>query len=360
VRPARLLPALLAALAGCGEPAGDGPAGTTSAQAVEAERLGVPATFENALGMRFSLVPSGWFEMGRGPAGDDVAHPAEMLVAFYAQADEVTWAQWRAVRGDAARVPPGARDEDPATGVSFEDAVAFADALTARDPSWRYRLPTEAEWERAARAGDEPVPAAAPGRNAWGLSATASGPWEWCSDRFGPYPLHAVSNPTGPREGTDRVLRGGPVPAGAPAAASVRRHALPAAPPPDAGVRLVATLSYGKADVGAGLVTFVAVEGASGEGAPPAPEGAYEVRVIAVFDRLYSRQQGITPLPWVTVRGRAPLAVRLPPGRYYAQAQVPGGGPGSRGVEEKITVVAGTLRVELPVPRPGATLDDPQ
>jgi hypothetical protein len=50
----------------------------------------------------------------------------------------------------------------------------------------------------------------------------------------------------------------------------------------------------------------------------------------------------------------------VPPGRYYAQAQRPGGGPGARGVEEKIYVSGGPLRVELPIPRPGETLDDPQ
>jgi formylglycine-generating enzyme required for sulfatase activity len=139
----------------------------------------------------------------------------------------------------------------PANEVSWLDAIAFCNALSERQGltacyqmdnntvTWNhradgYRLPTEAEWEYAVRAGTEtrwfcgeeptalaryawfdesvsgrvhPVGGKAP--NPWGLYDMVGNVWEWCWDWYGDYAVAGVSDPTGPDHGTSRVQRGG-------------------------------------------------------------------------------------------------------------------------------------------------------
>ncbi|MDR3328980.1 MAG: formylglycine-generating enzyme family protein [Prevotellaceae bacterium] len=152
---------------------------------------------------------------------------------------EVTQAQWLAVMGswpDSSSAPSpflGAGDDYPAYGVSWKDAQKFIAKLNQLTGK-RYRLPTEAEWEYAARGGSG-APATkysgsdAIGDVAWhsgnsGSKAHAVGAkvanelgiydmsgnvWEWCSDWYGSYGSAAQSNPTGASAGATRVLRGG-------------------------------------------------------------------------------------------------------------------------------------------------------
>jgi formylglycine-generating enzyme required for sulfatase activity len=213
-------------------------------------------TFTNGIGMEFVLIPAGSFMMG-SPDSDREArgfekprHEVTISRPFYLGRYEVTQAEWEAVMGSnpytldrsnpyynlpgmAGRIT---RPNHPAT-VSWNDAQEFIARLNEREGGDRYRLPTEAEWEYAARAGttttysfgdDEadlgryawfgedfgsggthPVGQKEP--NPWGLHDVHGNAWEWVQDWFDPdyYAGSPSTDPTGPREGTQRVVRGG-------------------------------------------------------------------------------------------------------------------------------------------------------
>jgi hypothetical protein len=306
---------------------------------VLAARYGVPASFVNDLGMRFVLVPPGSFSMGSrasegGRADDEVEHDVEVFTPYYLQAEET---------GDAALAAWRPDRSGSAGGLSHDDSREFAAWLSARDAVWSYRLPTEAEWERAARAAE-----------ALGIRATTDARWEWCSDWYEPYPDYRIQDPLGPPNGQERVLRGGS------RRLAQRMHALPSGVPSSAGLRLAVSLPYAKADLGSCTLTFRSVEpGAEGSQERP----GYDVRLISVFDRLSSRQMQ-RDLPWTVIAARrTPFEWHLPPGRYYAQAQEPGN-PEQRGLEMKIYLDVGTMPsvqvVDLPVPHEGRLLTKPQ
>ena len=146
---------------------------------------------------------------------------------------EVTQGEWEAVMGQN---PSGFEDcgsRCPVEQVSWEDAQEYVRRLNEREAaagsSARYRLPTEAEWEYAARAGtvgarygelDEIAwywdnsgatthPVGGKPANAWGLHDMLGNVSEWVSDWLGDYPSAAVTDPTGPSTGPYRVNRGG-------------------------------------------------------------------------------------------------------------------------------------------------------
>jgi formylglycine-generating enzyme required for sulfatase activity len=130
-------------------------------------------------------------------------------------------------------------DDHPVVCISWNDAVAFADWLTAQDrQGHRYRLPTEAEWEYACRAGTTTAycsgndlgdlkkvgwcsysgqvgsaggtkPVGQFQANGWGLYGMHGNAWEWCQDCYGEYPRGDQVDPEGPARGSDRVARGG-------------------------------------------------------------------------------------------------------------------------------------------------------
>lgn len=221
----------------------------------------VETPFTNSLGMEFVLVPAGSFPMGTPaggsaavphvPANEQPQHTVTIRKAFYLGKYEVTQAQWQAVMGANPYDMPRTRSsweqmlaepgrfiapQKPAT-VSWEDAQAFIQRLNALEGHTRYRLPTEAEWEYAARAGsiaaysfgdDEeqlgrfawhnedfvsgsthPVGQKEP--NAWGLYDMHGNVWEWVSDWYDSqyYAKSPAVDPTGPASGSKRVVRGG-------------------------------------------------------------------------------------------------------------------------------------------------------
>jgi len=139
------------------------------------------------------------------------AHTVTITHPFYLSESEVTAKQYQAFRmdyEDAGTFPPSV------SGVSWYDAVDFTNWLSKKEHR-PYRLPTEAEWEYACRAGtttpyssgsNPPAPGVA---NAWGLIGMESGVPEWVLDWYGRYLPTAQTDPVGPAFGFSKVVRGG-------------------------------------------------------------------------------------------------------------------------------------------------------
>ena len=187
--------------------------------------------------MEFLWIPPGKFLMGEKKDGQvDVT----LSQGFWLGKCPVTQEEYQSVTGDNPsgfkKVGPRAPVED----VSSEDAAAFCRKLTelaslaGRAKTFQCRLPTEAEWEYACRAGtttqfsfgDSPSdlgdyawygknsgmqthPVGQKQPNPWGLYDMHGNVWEWCQDWYGPYPKGPLTDPTGPASGEYRGLRGG-------------------------------------------------------------------------------------------------------------------------------------------------------
>ena len=186
----------------------------------------------NTIGMEFALVPAGEFDMG-DESGPDSRRPVtrvQISRAFYMGKHEVSQRQWEAVMGSNPSRFPACGDDCPVEQVSWVDAQEFARKLNEKEDTTLYRLPTEAEWEYAARAGttgeryfpdmdaiawyegnseDTTHPVGAKRANSFGLYDMLGNVWEWVEDWFGPYPGGTVTDPVGPSEGSRRVVRGG-------------------------------------------------------------------------------------------------------------------------------------------------------
>ncbi|MCY3021711.1 MAG: SUMF1/EgtB/PvdO family nonheme iron enzyme [Planctomycetota bacterium] len=184
--------------------------------------------------MRLAYIPAGEADMGspgdeKGREDDEALHRVKLAKPFRIGVTEVTQAQWKAVMGQRRGEFEG--DNLPVESVSWKDAVAFCEKLSKTEGK-TYRLPTEAEWEYACRAGsagrfsaadkltdaawyddngeEKTHPVAAKKPNAWGLYDMHGNVAEWCGDYYAPkYPAQAATDPTGPAEGTGRVVRGG-------------------------------------------------------------------------------------------------------------------------------------------------------
>jgi TonB family protein len=182
----------------------------------------------------FVRVPGGEFLMGSsdGRPDEKPVHRVRITKAFEMGKYEVTQAQWGSVMGND---PSSFRGPDrPVESVSWDDIQEFLQKLNAMKDGYRYRLPTEAEWEYAARAGSsenrpedldavawhsanagnratEPVGEKQP--NAWGLYDTLGNVWEWCQDWYDGryYSDSPVADPPGPASGLARVVRGGSI-----------------------------------------------------------------------------------------------------------------------------------------------------
>ena len=184
-------------------------------------------------GMEFVWVPPGEFRMGsKSSEADDDERPrmrVRISRGFFLGKYEVTQGQWEAVMGSNPSRFDGCGPDCPVENVSWDDVQEFIRRLNAREGGNRYRLPTEAEWEYAARAGTNgdhygnlaaiawhednsgnrthPVGRKAP--NEWGLYDMLGNVWEWVEDWYGGYPGGAVTDPRGPGSGSLRVIRGG-------------------------------------------------------------------------------------------------------------------------------------------------------
>lgn len=246
---------------------------------------GSAAIWTNSLDMKFIQIPAGTFIEGSplsepGRYTNETLHPVSISKSFWLGATHVTvgqfsafvkqtgyktaaekegWAygawnarenKWNKIDGGCWKNPGFRQSDDcPVVCVDWHDAVAFCEWLSAKEKR-TYRLPSEAEWEYACRAGKSTVfpwgndPAAGKGcancadatatnifnlfppfpwsdgylftspvatfrPNDWGLFDMIGNALEWCGDWFADYPTNAVTDPIGPSQGTERVLRGG-------------------------------------------------------------------------------------------------------------------------------------------------------
>ncbi len=195
---------------------------------------------QTAATLGFVWIHPGTFVMG-SPSGEEgrsdreLQHTVTLSQGFWLSDHEVTQSEYLSVMGSNPSFFTGDLNR-PVETVSWDDAVRYCQKLTEQERAAglitaqeAYRLPTEAEWEYAARAGTtgvrhgeldaiawwsgnsggqtRPVKQKAP--NAWGLYDMIGNVWEWCSDWYGVYPIGSVTDPIGPGSGTDHVDRGG-------------------------------------------------------------------------------------------------------------------------------------------------------
>ena len=193
----------------------------------------------------FRWIPPGRFMMGspeteaeRG--SDEIEHRVTISEGYWLADTACTQALWQAVMGDNQSHFQGA--ERPVEWVSWDQVGEFIERLNQTVAALDVRLPTEAEWEYACRAGtrtpfhfgetidtdyvkfkgnhpyaggkrgeyrEQTVEVKALPCNHWGLYQMHGNVWEWCSDWYGEYPREAVVDPKGPARGAERVLRGG-------------------------------------------------------------------------------------------------------------------------------------------------------
>ena len=203
-------------------------------------------TFDKAPGSSCSFggipvrwIPPGSFLMGspfseEGRDSDETQHEVVLSQGFFMAETECTQAQWELVMGSNPSNFKG--PNRPVEEVSWHEAVKYCRKVTIKQSgegtlpvAWEWRLPTESEWEYAARSGatgvrhgeldtiawwsgnsgSETHAVGDKQPNAWGLHDMMGNVWEWCSDRHREYPTGSVTNPKGPSSGSNRLLRGG-------------------------------------------------------------------------------------------------------------------------------------------------------
>ena len=192
----------------------------------------------NRLGMKFAWVPAGTFLMGspdheQDRLANETQHRVILTKGFFLGIHPVTRAQWQAVMGKKKSLHGTGRL--PVVEISWYDSLAFCEKLSKRDGE-SYRLPTEAEWEYACRAGSSsaycfgdyfnhlgdyawfmysagfqspPRPVGQKKPNAWGLFDMHGNVGEWCWDWSGEYTTEDAIDPEGSPTGRFRVQRGG-------------------------------------------------------------------------------------------------------------------------------------------------------
>jgi len=247
-----------------------GPKSTTSVTTtVKPETPESPIS--NTIGMKLIYIPPGTFMMGSPPDEPgrfdaETLHEVTLTRGFYMQTTEVTVGQWKQFVADTGYAGDGKNyyeckgmgnpdgfsqdDSHPAVCVSWNEAREFAKWLNGKESTDRYRLPTEAEWEYACRAGtstaynwgdkadcskmmyendvgtsedkcveyvrqkglspDSIAPVMSYAPNSWGLYDMHGNVWEWCQVWYGKeYPSGSIIDPEGPSTGSGRVIRGG-------------------------------------------------------------------------------------------------------------------------------------------------------
>jgi uncharacterized protein (TIGR03067 family) len=201
--------------------------------------------YTNSIGMKFMWIAPGTLAMGstekeEGRNKDEVQHKVTLTKGFFLGMHTVTQEQWQAIMGSNPSHFKGDKNL-PVENVSWDDCQEFCKKLQAKDKK-AYRLPTEAEWEYACRAGtttpfaygetistdqanyngDEVYGKGKKGvyraqttvvgsfpPNAWGLFDMHGNVWQWCQDKYGEYAAKDATDPPGATSGDARVVRGG-------------------------------------------------------------------------------------------------------------------------------------------------------
>lgn len=216
---------------------------------------------EPTTGMEFVWLTGGCFKMGQDTAekqeliseigeakyqelySDEIPRHEVCLDGFWLGRREVTQRQWLTLLASNP-FPPGQGNDYPAGNISWDLARQFIAAMNQKSPASNFRLPTEAEWEYAARGGTgtplytgktittdqanyngnytygkgamglyraAPLPVGSLPANPFGLFDMAGNLWEWCADHYDPdyYATSPTNNPIGPKQGTQMVMRGG-------------------------------------------------------------------------------------------------------------------------------------------------------
>ncbi len=203
-------------------------------------------TFKNTIGQEFVRIEPGSFMMGSPYSDsymddDEIQRSVTLSHGYYIQTKEVTQGQWKAVMGSspwAGKDYVREGDNYPATYISWNDTQEFIKKLNKKEGTAKYRLPTQAQWEYACRAGSKTAysfgeSASLLGEygwhientwnigekyahkvgqkqpNIWGLYDMHGNVWEWCSNWHGDNSPGSATDPEGPPHGLVRVYCGG-------------------------------------------------------------------------------------------------------------------------------------------------------
>jgi len=192
--------------------------------------ISTPPSLTNSIKMQLKLIPAGKFRMG------EESHEVTLTRPYYMGVYEVTQEQYELVMRENPSHFKG--PQNPVENISWDDAVTFCLTLSAlpeeKSAGRVYRLPTEAEWEYACRAGttkaysfgdneseleqyawfdrnsnNSTYPVGQKKANPWGLYDMHGNVREWCRDLYDVYPSGAITDPQGPSQGSSRMYRGG-------------------------------------------------------------------------------------------------------------------------------------------------------
>jgi formylglycine-generating enzyme required for sulfatase activity len=241
-----VLAATLVGISGCSRQEKDPPkAVIDNPQAQEKDPPKPPEPYTNSLGMKFVWIPPGNFMMGspkeeKERIDNETQHKVTLTNGFYMGVYTVTQQEWQSVMGNNPSRYKGEKNL-PVETVSWDDCQGFIKKLREKDKKV-YRLPSEAEWEFACRAGtttpfhfgeaistdqanyngiftygggkkgvnrEKTTPVGSFPANAWGLHDMHGNLFQWCEDWYGDYPPNDVVDPQGPEKGQARVVRGG-------------------------------------------------------------------------------------------------------------------------------------------------------